>query len=819
MLKKPHAQILLIVLYSFSALNDAQMSNTGNVSRIAGNLVYVEGLNGQAQPGSFLESINTDNGPGTELRVIKVLENLVVALIIQSNNPQIKINDQVRLKPDIAKSPVDRVVSATMVQIGPRVDGKLDETVWQSASAIEGFVQRDAEYWMPGTESTIVRIIYDDEKIYFGFECYDSQPELGVANNMRRDSEIFADDNIQIVLDTFNDRQNGVMFFVNSLGAQRDLMLSNEGKTFNEDWDCIWQTRCTRHNKGWTAEVAIPFSQLRFEESENMTWGINLARFIARKNEDVALMVGRWYSSPRVRYWTSDLGLLTGLKSVEQKRLFQVKPYVLPKKSINFLEENSAEKQTLETGLDMRYGITPNLFLDMSYNTDFAQVEGDQEQVNLTQFPLFFPEKREFFLENSALFDFGEAAERRGGDDTPPTLLFYSRRIGLEDGQPVPIVFGSKLSGKTGRTSIGALNVLTDSKNLGDGDQISENNFSVVRLKHDIFTRSNVGIIAVNKQQNVAGQQWDQYNRAGGFDFSISPSRELNFQGFYARTWDSNINSSDDAVFARVDYTGSRYSGRLIYLDVNDQFNPKAGFVNRRRGMLGFRRYEGQVYILPRPKFFNIRSVRIGPEFKIITDQLNQLQFWTSKFDISTQLNSSDRIALSVERSFDRVTEAFQPSRRKKIIVPVGEYSSTTFSINPRTSRARKLQIEGKLEAGSYYSGNRYTLELESKFRPLGRISMETVYNYNWVHLPEGSLNLQTMSNRLLYSFTTEFFVKLFAQWNNDKELVGANFLLNYRFRPGSDLFIVYDLGFETTNGLYQTNRAIVVKLSYLLGI
>jgi hypothetical protein len=672
---------------------------------------------------------------------------------------------------------------------------------------------------MPATENTVVRILYDKDKIYFGFECFDSKPELGVANNMRRDSEIFGDDNIQILLDTFNDRQTGVMFFVNSLGAKRDLLLSNEGRTSNEDWDCIWEVRCTRHDKGWTAEIAIPFSQLRFKETEEIRWGINLARFVARKNEDAALMVGRWYSSPRVRYWTSYLGILEGLKSIRPKRLFQVKPYILPGTSRDYLESNSVESQSFESGLDLRYGITPNLTLDMSFNTDFAQVEGDQEQVNLTQFSLFFPEKREFFLESAALFDFGEAAERRGGDDKPPTLLFYSRRIGLEDGQPVPIVLGSKLSGKAGRTSIGALNVLTNSEESRDDVQIPRTNFSVIRIKQDVLERSNFGLIVVNKQKNQNGQNWDQYNRAGGFDFSFSPTHELNIQGFYARTWDSNIGATDDASFGRIDYTGSKYSARMTYLNIEDQFIPEVGFVNRRRGLDGFRRYEGQAYILPRPGFWNIRSTRIGPEVQVITDQQNNLHFWSAEFDISTQFNSSDRLGLSLKQTYDKVIEAFQPSKRKNIDIPVGEYTSTTISIGPRTSRARKLQIEGNFEAGTYFTGNRYTLELESAFRPSGRFSMETVYNFNWIRLPEGNMNVQTLSNRLLYSFTTDFFIKLFSQWNNDKELVSVNFLLNYRFRPGSDLFFVYDHGFNTENELFQTNRAILIKLSYLLGL
>jgi hypothetical protein len=268
-----------------------------------------------------------------------------------------------------------------------------------------------------------------------------------------------------------------------------------------------------------------------------------------------------------------------------------------------------------------------------------------------------------------------------------------------------------------------------------------------------------------------------------------------------------------------MDYTGSKYSSRMVYMDLKDHFIPEAGFVNRRRGIDGFRRCEAQAYILPQPGFWDIRSMRIGPEIQVITDQQKVLQFWSTEFDISTQMNSGDRFGLSVKRSYDRVTEPFLPSKRNDIEIPVGTYHATTFSVGPRTSRARKLIIEGKLEAGTYYIGNLYSMEFQSTFRPSGRFSMETIYEFNWIRLPEGNLNIQTLSSRLLYSFTTDFFLKLFVQWNNDKEFMSANFLLNYRFQPGSDIFFVYDHGFNTAYSLEQTNRAILIKLSYLLGL
>ena len=687
-------------------------SETGKVRQVAGDLVYVNGLNGSTRMGSQLQVVNGGQ-QGAKLQVIKVLGRMIVARVIEANGIPVEQNNEVVVAESNGRPQPRRLAQALRVEKGPRLDGRLDDAVWQQAPPVEGFMQRDPAYWMPISERTVARVVYDNEKIYFGFDCYMSDPNGVIAKNMRRDAQLTGDDHVQILLDPFNDKQNGVFFIVNALGARNDALLSNEGRTTNEDWDCIWEARTTRHEKGWTAEVAIPFDQLRFNESQDMEWGINLGRFIASKTEETALLVGRYTASPRRKYQMSDLGSLRGLKAVKRKRLLQVKPYVLPGTAKNFTTANPAEEETFETGVDVRYGITPNLALDLSYNTDFAQVEADQEQVNLTQFSQFFPEKREFFLEG------------------------------------------------------------------------------------------------------------DQYNRAGGIDFSFSPSRRLNFQGFYARTWDSNQSDVDDARFVTMDYSGSFFNSRVGYMDVEDNFEPEVGFVNRRRGLRAFRRYDGQFFVIPRPKNSDIRNFRIGPTVQLITDEHNDVQFWRARFDAVMAFFTQDRMQARFEQTHDVISRTFRPSRRRQdVFVPVGEYTFTTFRLSSNTNRSRPLYVSFFLEGGTYYNGERYRFNVESAYRPSGRFSIETILDANFIWLPEGGkVNIQTLSNRLLYSLSTDFFVKVFAQVNNDRELVGANFLLNYRFRPGSDLFLVYDHGFDSADGLNQTNRAVLVKLSYLIGL
>jgi len=823
-----HSFFKALVLSCLVAIcHNVRAEDHGQIQLVSGDLVYISGLNGSAPEGAQLATANTIT---PSLEVIKHVNNLIVArkldprASIPQNQPLFTIN-----KPNVsAEGRARRQAVATRVANGPKVDGRLDDAVWDEAVPVDGFIQRDPDYWMPSTERTVAKIIYDDDSIYFAFECYTSENYRLVANNMRRDSEIWGDDNVQLLLDTYNDRQTGFFFFINPLGAQRDLMLSNEGRTYNEDWDCNWVCKTHRTDDKWTVEIEIPFNQLRFKPSADMVWGINMARNIASMNEESQFVVGRRSSSTRARYWTSDIGELRGLSVTDAKRSIQVKPYVLPGATRNFETAGSSEDGIFETGVDLRYGMTPNISLDVSYNTDFAQVEGDQEQVNLTQFRLFFPEKREFFLEGANLFSFGQAAETTGGGSRPPTLLFYSRRIGLEDGAKVPIIFGTKVAGKEGRTSIGALNAFTDDVTVIDADdddttRVYQTNYSVVRLRRDVLARSNVGLIAVNKQINDPVQGWDVFNRSLGADFSLSATEEFSIQGFYARTWDSEIDDADDARYLSVDYSGSFASFRGRVLDVEDNFEPAVGFVNRRGDLDAFRQYDIRTRLRPRPasgNSMNIRYLSIGPEFQMVTDKDNDVKFWQASLSWWTNFNTGDWWRMEVEHTHDVVDEAFEPSRRRDdVAVPVGEYDFTTFTFGPSPSRSRKFRPRVFFEAGTFYTGRRFSLRSEAVYQPTGQLSIETDLNSNWLRLPQANINITALSTRILYSFTTDFFIKLFAQWNNDRESVSTNFLLNWRYRPGSDVFLVIDNGFGTEGSFQRQNRSVLLKWSYLLGL
>lgn len=796
------------------------MASQGIVERVHGDLVYVSGLNGDAKLWAKLNLADPQSKDVSELEIIKILDNEVVACC-PSTSYKISPKSGVNLVEEGTPKTARRYIQAVSVISGPKMDGDLSDPVWKDARPVEGFVQRDPAYWQPITERTVVKVVYDNEALFFAFECFCSDMSRLVANNMRKDSDIFGDDNVQILLDTYNDRQNGFFFFTNALGARRDLMLSDEGRTYNEDWDCNWEVKTQKYSDRWTAEIKIPFDQLRFKNDGDMVWGVNFARYMPAKNESAQFVVGRKSSSNRARYWMADIAELRGLGNVQSKRLIQVKPYVLPGTGRNYKALLQKENTTFETGLDVRYGLTSNLTLDVSYNTDFAQVEGDQEQVNLSQFQLFFPEKREFFLEGANLFDFGEAAETRGGDDKPPTILFYSRRIGLDGQRQVPILLGTKLTGKTGSTSLGVLNVITNDAQFETptGPITSpKSNYTILRTKHDVLKRSNVGFIFVNKATGGVGK--NPYHRAGGIDFSFSPSASLNVQGFVARTWDSQIKDADDARFARLVYQEGIFSTTMSFLDVEEDFQPAVGFVNRRSGLKGFRRYEARVRVRPQSNSDLIRYFSIGPEVQVYTDRNNHVKYWETEASWWTQFDTADWYKVVYRRVHDVVSTPFRPSKRNpNLIVVPGTYTFHAIETGPSTTRARKDRLSATFVASGYYTGRRYEFSLNNTYRPSGHLSLETEYEVNWLRLPAGNATIQTLSNRLVYAFNTDFFVKLFAQWNNDSEQMSANVLLSYRYRPGSDVFFVFDHGFDTHDGFQKQNRAVLLKVSYLLGL
>ena len=689
------------------------------------------------------------------------------------------------------------------------IDGELSESDWQNAKPINKFIQVEPDAGESMTQPTEVRILYDAENIYFGFTCFDSDISRLVANEMRRDArDLHNNDNVFLILDTYNDRRTGFAFRVNALGAVQDTAVTNSGDGFNRDWDAVVDCQSQIYTDRWTSEIAIPFSQLRFKKNEKMTWGLNLARGIRRNNEEAT-----WAPVPssyggRAKYRTAYLGDLVGLQGITPKRHLELLPYILP--GVSRAEEGDDTDGEFDVGLDLKYGLTSNLIADLTINTDFAQVEADEEQVNLTRFSLFFPEKRPFFLEGAGLFDVG--IPRTSFRRPPPLLLFYSRRIGIEEGRAIPILGGGKITGKMGSYGVGLLNVLTDEfhtdESVTDPDDVLDvprTNYSVLRLTRDISSGSRIGLIAINKEDA------NEYNRTGGLDFSFRPTDRFEVRGMWARTFDSDAQIGTGNAW----YFGSGWRNRLFrmsgsYSDVGEDFTPAVGFVRRQ----GSRRFRAEMDYTPWVRRFGIRQVRIGPEFDYIVNQDNELETRDITVAGRMELDNGERISFEARRTQENLDEPFDI--RDDIIIPVDDYGFTSVRASFETDESKMIAGRFGVTVGNFFNGDRRGFDIRASFKPSGRLALESQYQFDRVSLPTDEFDVNVLASRVTYSFSTTLFAKMFAQWNSEEDVVLTNFLLNYIYRPGSDFFLVFNQTFERgSSGTKLAESTLVGKMTY----
>lgn len=689
------------------------------------------------------------------------------------------------------------------------IDGELSEADWQKAETINQFVQIEPYEGQKSTEPMEVRILYDDDNIYLGFKCYDKEISRLIANEMRRDArDIHENDNVFVLLDTYNDKRSGFFFRANALGAIQDRVITNNGDTLNDDWDAVVACQSKIHDNCWTTEISIPFSQLRFKKSDPMHWGLNVGRELMRNQEESV-----WAPVPSsfgglAKYRTTNLGSLVGIKGISPSRNIELLPYVLPGISHNNDDDTGQETtRQFKLGFDAKYGITSNLITDITYNTDFAQVEADEEQVNLTRFSLFFPEKRPFFLEGAGLFDFG--IPRQSFRRPPPMLLFYSRRIGLAEGNAIPIIFGGKASGKIGSYGVGFLNVLTDKFYDENGDDepidIQRNNFSVIRITKDSVAGTRFGMIAVNKDEV------GNYNRAGGFDFEFRPNDNLDVRGMWARTFFPGMSGKNNAFYfgTRLRKDTLRFSAS--YTDIDEDFDPAVGFVRQ----AGTRHARTDFRWAPRPQKYGIREMWSGPEANYVLNQDNELERWNLSYTHWTSFTTDDSIMVFVRREYERLDEDFEI--REDIFIPIGQYEFNKFGGRFSTSDIRIINATTGFELGNFYNGNIRKYYVDLGMKPNGRISIHVNYQFNRVNLPEDSFEANLFSGRLNYSFSTTLFAKLYAQWNTETNLVSTNFLINYIYRPGSDFYFVFNQTYDTdkTTQTILQSSTVVAKMTF----
>jgi hypothetical protein len=700
-------------------------------------------------------------------------------------------------------------VAATRIDQAPRIDGSLDEQVWQLATPVDSFTQQEPDEGRPATDRTEVRVLYDSRTLYVGIRALASEPV--VATEMRRDADrLFDEDNFQVILDTFHDSRNGFMFLTTPLGAKLEQQIFDEGEgggrgttaNVNRNWDGVWSASARIAAEGWTAEIAIPVNTVRFVPGQEV-WGLNFMRHIRRKNELV-------YWSPIPRAYTltrvSLAGELTGLRGLDLGMDLKLKPFVIAGVRDRQLTPTSRPTDKLkDVGLDARYGVTAGLNLDVTLNTDFAQVEVDEQQVNLTRFGLFFPEKRDFFLENSNLFTMGTGSSFT---TTPvQTDLFFSRRIGLsESGQPVPILGGARLTGKAGANSVAMLDIQTDRAFDRPGD-----NFFVGRYSRDILRRSRVGALFINKE-SVGGSA--HFNRTLGVDGNFAIGRSLQVNSFLAKTSTPGLDGKDMAFYGRIAYRDPNWNLWLNYLDVQDNFNAEAGFVQRR----GVRTAKAYFSPTPRPKRGNIRLMEPMYVLTYTTDHHNRMVGRLHHYMVGTTLRDDSFINVIFQQNLDVLDAPFQI--RPGVRIPVGTYRMNEWIFSYNTSPGRRLYQRLTYSPNDFYEGTRRNFSWAAGARATSRLSTEIQYNRNDVQMPWGDFLVNLTTVRVDYTFSPRMTIRSLTQYNSATHEVSNNIRYNFIHRPGSDLYIVYNELRQTglpTDVFAQKDRQLVVKLNYLL--
>jgi hypothetical protein len=692
------------------------------------------------------------------------------------------------------------------------IDGLLRDPVYSQVPAISDFVQQEPHEGEPATENTELWIFFDDTNLYVSARCVDSEPGRTVANEMRRDGDsLNRNDNIHLVFDTFYDHRSGFAFVTNALGALGDEEVSDE-RTTNPDWNTVWDVKSALTDDGWSVEMVIPFKSLRYRASGPQTWGFNMQRTVRWKNERSYLSgVPASYGGRGINKLSS-AATLVGLEVPPQGRNLEIKPYAISAVTTNrHVDPAVSNDLTANAGFDVKYGLTKGLTADFTYNTDFAQVEEDEEQVNLTRFDLFFPEKRDFFLEGQGLFAFGPMGEERSTAGNAPPLLpvvFFSRRIGLSDEHQVPILAGARMTGRMGRQAIGVLNIQTKASEAAGA---AATNFSVLRVRRDILRRSAVGFIATRRSVSESGLH---SNDVVGVDTSLAFFENVTINSYYAKTRTPGRRGDDSSYLAQLAYEADRYGLNAEHLSVGDAFNPEIGFLRR----ASFRRTYLQSRFSPRLRSSELlRKVSGEGSFDYITDLHGTLESREAQASVRVEFNRGGFFSSDYTRSYELIKEPFEIA--DGVTIAPGPYRfqdvRMMYFIQPQS------RVNGEINAltGSFYGGTRTEVGYKGRVEVTSRFAIEPRVTLDWIDLPVGRFTTRLVGSRATFSLSTRTAVSALAQYNSSNSTMSSNVRLRWEYQPGSDLFVVYSDGRETIDPGFPRlqDRSFVVKMTRLV--
>jgi hypothetical protein len=657
---------------------------------------------------------------------------------------------------------------ATRTSDAIRIDGNLDEPAWRAAAPIGPLTQRDPLQGQAATEQTEVRILFDADHLYFGILCRDQTPSAIVSTQLTRDADLTVDDRITVVLDPFFDHRNGFFFQVNPNGARADGQVSNNAQELTYEWDGIWNAAARRTTEGWSAEIEIPFKTLRFAPDQHV-WGLNVERHIKRRNEN-----DRW-ASARLEVWLTNLaeaGRLEGLSDIRQGHGLDLRPYV------SGGDKNSDGQLT--GGLDVFKSLTPSLNASLTVNTDFAETEVDARQVNLTRFPLFFPEKRAFFLEGAGVFDVAGLA---GNEDVLP---FFSRRIGLVGDTDVPIALGTKVVGRQGDYNIGLLDVQT--RDTDENPRAGQNLFAA-RVSRNLFRQSSVGAIVTHGNPDGTGS-----NTLIGTDAHFATStfhgdRNVSLDLFVERT-DDAVRGQDYAGGFLLAYPNDRWDLSLDWKQIGDAFTPALGFVPR----AGIRKTSGRVAFQPRPGRWGIRQFFFEFEPTYITNLGNRVENWrvfTAPFNVRTE--SGEHLEWNVIPEFEHLDAPFEIS--PGVILPPGSYRWHRYRVEANTATKRRWVVDAAWWYGGFYNGTRRQLEVGITLKPTTHVAVALHAERNDIRLSQGRFYTQILTGRGDYNFSPNVSWQNLVQYDNESRLLGVQSRFRWILKPGNDVFLVLNRG------------------------
>ena len=707
---------------------------------------------------------------------------------------------------DYSTAHLERRLNAVRATGPITLDGALDEAAWTGAPLATNFIQNDPREGAPATFDTEVRVLYDDDALYFGVFAKDAEPGQLIVNDLKKDYNTGGSDGFTVILDTFHDGRNGYQFATNPAGAKWDAQMANEGRENNANWDGIWDVATTIAELGWYAEIRIPFRTLKFTGSDLQSWGVNFERKLRRMNED-----SYWAPLPRIYdlQRVSMAGTVDGFRGLRPGMNLRFKPYAASASNTQAGRKTTGD---FDGGIDVKYGVTSGLVWDFTVNTDFSQVEADEQQVNLTRFSLFFPEKRDFFLENSGIFQFGGGGGQFGGGgiNRSEMQLFFSRQIGLsEDGGAIPILGGTRLTGRQGAYSIGVLNIQQREQDANPGA-----NFSALRLRRDILSNSDIGAVMLNKESGGP-----HFNRVAGVDANFRFGF-LTLNGYAAKTFSPDgsllaTGGNDFAQKVQYNYQSRTWQATSSYSGVGDRFHDELGFVPRQ----GVHNYDGRYGRYFRPARFAkwMRQTQPHVEFDVFTRQHdNSLETSYMGYHWNVNFQDGSTAEVGVNPQIEDIDETFSLSSSRGVRVHPGRYEFSEYFLFYNSSNARTISMNTQYRTGPFYDGYRRNFSLGPSLRLNENLNMSVNLSLNDISVATGSFVSKLVTTRVNYNFNTKMFFNALVQYNSDNSQWTSNLRFNIIHRPLSDFFLVYNERRDERTG-NMLSRAVIAKMTYLM--